>query len=281
MSAFKSHALASLWAHKPALMGVVNVTPDSFSDGGHYFNQDKAIEHALTLIEEGADILDVGGESTRPGAQMVDVDEEIRRIVPVIRAMRGKTQYISIDTKNAKTMVAAIEAGANIINDVSALSADKDSLDVAKEAGIPVVLMHMQGEPSTMQKNPSYQNAVKDVFEYLQQRIDICDTHGIDADLLLADPGIGFGKSVQHNLAILQNIKRFLDLPVPILLGVSRKTFLGKISNDEPPSERVPGSISAALWSYAQGIKIFRVHDVRETRQALKVFEAISSYDNN
>lgn len=261
----------------PHIMGVVNVTHDSFSDGGEFYNADKAIEHGLALVQQGAGILDIGGESTRPGAQAIDVEEEIRRIVPVIEGLKGKTQNISIDTRNAKTMEAALKAGATCINDISALSYDPASLSVAAEAKVPVFLMHSQGSPVNMQKNPRYSNVVSDVFEYLKQRIHICETRRIDAQMLVIDPGIGFGKTVEHNLLLLRNIKDFHALGCPILLGASRKSFIGKLSGEEEPKNRLPGSLASVLWGLSQGVQIFRVHDVKETVQAIKIFEAILS----
>ena len=261
----------------PHIMGIVNVTPDSFSDGGKFINPDKAIAHGLALVQAGAHILDIGGESTRPGAEVIEIEEEIARVVPVIEGLKGKAPWISIDTRNAQTMEAALKAGANCINDISALTHESRSIDVAAEAQVPVFLMHSQGTPQDMQDNPNYNNVIEDIFEYLKTRIQACDTHRIDANLLIADPGIGFGKTLEHNLLLLRNIKRFQDLGVPILLGASRKSFIGKISNDEPADERIPGSIAAALYGYSQGVNIFRVHDVKETVQALKTYEAISS----
>lgn len=276
MTAQKNAKSNPFWGG-PHIMGVVNVTPDSFSDAGQFISPDKAIAHGIELVHQGAAILDVGGESTRPGAQVVDVDEEIARVVPVIEGLAGKAPWISIDTRNAKTMEAALKAGANCINDVSALTHNSRSIDVAKEAQVPVFLMHAQGAPQEMQKNPSYNNAVKDIFQYLHRRISFCETHRIDANLLICDPGLGFGKTLEHNLLILRNIVKFHDLGVPILLGASRKSFIAGICDDEPPRDRIPGSLSAALYGYSQGVQIFRVHDVKETVQALKVYEAISS----
>ncbi|MCB9983178.1 MAG: dihydropteroate synthase [Rhodospirillales bacterium] len=261
----------------PHVMGVVNVTPDSFSDGGKFINPDKAIAHGLQLLSEGATILDVGGESTRPGAQVVDVEEEIVRVVPVIEGLAGKAPWISIDSRNAKTMAAALKAGANIINDISALSHDPQSVSVAAEAKVPVFLMHMQGNPQTMQEKPRYNNVVEEVFQYLQQRIEVCETHRIDESLLVCDPGIGFGKTLEHNLLLLRNIKDFHGLGVPILLGTSRKSFIGKLSDNEPPDDRIPGSLASALYGYSQGVQIFRVHDVAVHVQAFKVFVAIQN----
>jgi dihydropteroate synthase len=259
----------------PHIMGVVNVTPDSFSDGGKYFNPDKAIEHGALLAQQGATILDIGGESTRPGAQVIDVKEEIARVVPVIEGLRGKARWLSIDTRNAATMEAAIKAGANIINDISALTHDERAAAVVTEAKVQVVLMHSQGTPQTMQKNPSYNNVVEDIFQYLQQCISICATRRIDEANIIIDPGIGFGKTLEHNLAIVRNIKRFHDLSVPVMLGASRKSFLEKIFGAAPPEERVWGSVSVALWARSQGVQIYRVHDVKETVEAFQNLEVI------
>lgn len=265
----------------PHIMGVVNVTPDSFSDGGEFYNHDKAIEHGLALVQAGASILDIGGESTRPNAKVVDVEEEIRRIVPVIKGLAGKVDCISVDTRNAKTMAAAVEAGANAINDVSALSHDPGSLDVAADAKMPVFFMHSQGTPQQMQKNPMYNNVVEDIFKYLQERMSLFETRRIDANLLICDPGIGFGKTVEHNLLLLRNISRFHDLGVPILLGTSRKSFIAKLSSDEPPDDRIAGSLASALWGLSQGVQFYRVHDVKETMQAFKIFQAIQAAETD
>ncbi len=262
-------------------MGVVNVTPDSFSDGGKFINPDKAIEHALRLVREGAYILDIGGESSRPGAQSIDVQEEIARVVPVIegvsQALRGQGKHISIDTRNSKTMEAALKAGATAVNDISSFEYDKDSVSVASEAGVPVFLMHMQGTPQSMQKNPIYNNAVNDIIEYLKERILFCGTRRIDTNMLVCDPGIGFGKTLENNLLILRNIREFHGLGVPILLGTSRKNFIGKLSGEDLPENRIHGSVASALWGLSQGVQIFRVHDVKETVQAFQVFQAIQN----
>ena len=260
---------------KTRVMGVVNVTPDSFSDGGDFYDPEIAVEHGIEMIRDGADVIDIGGESSRPGAKVVDVDEEIRRVVPVIKGLKGKAKYISIDTRNAKTMEAAIKAGANIINDISALTSDSRSVGVAAEAKVPVILMHMLGNPQTMQDNPNYNNVIEDVFEWLKGRVEYCDTHRLGAQNLILDPGIGFGKTTQDNLLILRNIKNFFDLGCPILLGASRKSFIAKISKGEDADQRLAGSLSSVLWGLSQGVKFFRVHDVAETVQAVKVYEAI------
>lgn len=259
----------------PHLMGIVNVTPDSFSDGGKFINPDRAIEHGMALAAQGAAILDIGGESTRPGAEVVDIKTEIARVIPVIEGLRGKVPWISIDTRNAATMEAAIKAGANMINDVSALTHDGNSVFVAAEAGVQVVLMHTQGTPQIMQKNPIYNNVIEDIFKYLHQRISHCEAHGIGEKVLVVDPGIGFGKTLEHNIAIIRNIRKFHDLNVPIMLGTSRKSFIEKICGPAPPEERVSGSVATALWARSQGVQIYRVHDVKETVQAFKVMDAI------
>lgn len=259
----------------PFIMGVLNVTPDSFSDGGQYFDSELAISHGLQLIEDGAYILDIGGESTRPGADVISPKEEIERVIPVIEKLKGRVPWISIDTRNAETMCAALDAGANSINDVSGLTHDSNAMDVIVHNEVPVFLMHMQGSPSTMQKNPIYNNVISDVFESLKARINACKTRRIAPEMIIADPGIGFGKTPEHNLLLLRNIKDFHDLGVPILLGTSRKSFIGAISQGEPPNERLGGSISSALWALSQGVQVFRVHDVKETRQAFDVYEAI------
>jgi dihydropteroate synthase len=261
----------------PLIMGVVNVTLDSFSDGGKFYSPEKAIEHGIKLASEGAMILDVGGESSRPGAEVIDIDEEIARVVPVIKGLNGKVPWISVDTRNAKTMEAALKAGANCINDISGLTHDVRSVDVVSEAKAPVFLMHMQGSPQNMQNKPQYNNVVDDVINYLEERIRICETHRIDPRMIVVDPGVGFGKSLEHNMLILRNISVFHDLGVPLLLGTSRKSFIAALSAGEPANERVSGSVASALWGLSQGVQMFRVHDVAETMQAFKVFDAIQN----
>lgn len=263
----------------PVIMGIVNVTPDSFSDGGKYFNENNAIEHGLQMIRDGAEVLDVGGESTRPGAEAVDLKEEIRRIVPVIEELKKHAKWVSVDSRNADTMEAALAAGANIINDISALTHDCRSVEIASSAKVPVILMHMQGTPQTMQNNPSYYNAVNDIYQYLQLRIEFCISNRIEMKNIILDPGIGFGKMLDDNLLILRNIREFMGLGCPILLGTSKKSFIGHIvaeNGGEPISDRLPGSLSSALWGLTQGVQMFRVHDVKETAQAFKVYQAIS-----
>lgn len=259
----------------PILMGVVNVTPDSFSDGGRFLDPERAVAHGLRLATEGAQILDIGGESTRPGAEEVGAEEEIRRIVPAIRALRGAAPFISIDTRRAATMAAALEAGANFINDISALTHDPDSLPLAARAGVPVCLMHMRGTPRTMQENTDYKDVVTEVFTYLEARIRACEAAGLARGRILADPGIGFAKTLEHNLALIRNIGKFAALGVPVLLGASRKRFIGALDQNAPPENRLAGSLAAAVAARAQGVRVFRVHDVAQTRQALAVFDAL------
>jgi dihydropteroate synthase len=259
----------------PLVMGVVNVTPDSFSDGGKFYCYNNAIEHGLRLLNEGADILDIGGESTRPGAQVIDPKEEIVRVVPVIKELRNHANRISIDTRNAATMRAALDAGATEINDISAFCHDPESIKVAAEAKVPVYLMHMQGTPQSMQKNPIYNNVLTEVYHYLKERTKACIDAGIKRDNIIIDPGIGFGKTLEHNLVLLKNIRKFSDLDFPVLLGTSRKRFIAALSNNEPADERIGGSLSSVIWGATQGVNIVRVHDVKETVQALKVYRAI------
>ncbi|HRQ60371.1 MAG TPA: dihydropteroate synthase [Alphaproteobacteria bacterium] len=261
----------------PVIMGIVNVTPDSFSDGGKFYSKNNAIGHGQLLAEQGATILDIGGESTRPGAQVIDPDEEISRVVPVIEGLRGKAPFISIDTRNAKTMRAALAAGANCINDVSGLTHDDEAMGVVAEANVPVFIMHSQGTPQDMQKNPSYNNVVDDVYAFFEERISACRTARIETKNLVLDVGIGFGKTLEHNVLLLRNIKKFHDFGCKLLLGTSRKSFIAALSNGEPPESRQAGSLASALWGLSQGVQIFRVHDVAETAQAFRVWQGIQA----
>jgi dihydropteroate synthase len=263
----------------PQIMGIVNVTPDSFSDGGRYLSLEKALDHALQLVEEGAHILDIGGESTRPGAQPVSPDEEQDRILPVIEGLKasGCAVLISADTRNASTMRACLSAGIEIVNDISALRHDPDSIEIVRKSNCRVCLMHMQGTPETMQENPRYANVVEEVFEFLSNRISTCETAGIAKNRLIADPGIGFGKDQGHNLALLANLARFHELGVPLLLGASRKGFIGRADTGPNATDRLGGSIAVALHGLIRGAGIVRVHDVAQTRQAFAVWKAINS----
>jgi dihydropteroate synthase len=260
----------------------LNVTPDSFSDGGQYESIELAVKQALRLIEQGADIIDIGGESTRPGAQEIDIAEEIRRTVPVIKAIRHATRdfdediVISIDTRKPDVAEAAILSGADIWNDVSALGFDVRSPGVAAELGCPVILMHAQGRPETMQDNPDYEDAVIDILDWLKRCVELVCKAGVERSAITLDPGIGFGKRQEDNLAILRHLDQFKALGFPLLMGASRKSFIGRIDGSEA-DDRLGGSIAAALWSAQMGADILRVHDVTETVQALRVWEGIEN----
>lgn len=267
--------ISGLPMDRPQIMGIVNVTPDSFSDGGSFDGVQAAVDHALRLEEQGATILDIGGESTRPGSETVPVEEELRRVLPVLEALRPKTDaLISVDTRKGRIMQAAAEAGADILNDVSALTYDPEALQVAVETGLPIMLMHAQGDPKTMNDAPQYSDVVLDVFDFLERRIHACASAGIPRDKLIVDPGIGFGKHLNHNVAVLSQMSIFHTLGVPVLLGASRKKLIGQLCNVDDPKARMPGSIAAALSSVAQGVQIIRVHDVAETKQAVSIWMA-------
>ncbi len=269
--------LAGLSLEQPAIMGIVNVTPDSFSDGGRLTSVQAAIDHGLRLVDEGASILDIGGESTRPGSDAVTLDEELKRVMPVLEGLRGKTEArISIDTRKAGVMARAAEAGADILNDVSALTHDPSALETAARTGLPIMLMHAQGDPKTMNDNPQYSDVALDVFDFLESRIKACVAVGIPKARLVVDPGIGFGKHLHHNVAVLSAMSLYHGLGVPVLLGASRKKLIGQLCNVDDPKDRVYGSIAAALSSIAQGVQIIRVHDVAATRQAICVWQAAS-----
>ena len=266
---------AGLSLDRPRLMGILNITPDSFSDGGDRFDTGKAVAGGLAMREAGADILDVGGESTRPGAAPIDEAEEARRVVPVVRALAESGALVSVDTRRARVMAAALEAGAKIVNDVTALTHDPESLPLVARAAVPVILMHMQGEPRTMQANPVYADAPLDIHDYLAARVAACEAAGIPRDRIAIDPGIGFGKSLIHNLRVLDHLAILHGIGCPLLLGVSRKSFITKVVSGVPPKGRVPGSLAAGLAGLARGVQILRVHDVSETAQALAIWSAI------
>ena len=264
----------------PAIMGIVNVTPDSFSDGGNHDSHAAAIEHGLKLVADGADILDIGGESTRPYSQPVTTDEELRRVTSVIEELARQTDVpISIDTSKAEVASAALQAGAEIINDVTGLEGDPAMITFAKATSAGICAMHMQGTPQTMQDNPSYEDVVDDILDYLNQRRDWLLQQGIDQARICLDPGIGFGKSHQHNLQLVARIKRFHETGCPILVGHSRKGFIKKFSEDES-SERVPGTLAVSLILATAGIQVIRVHDVLETRQGLLMQQAVRAHSN-
>ena len=283
---------AGLALDRPRIMGIVNVTPDSFSDGGRHDKTDRAIAHGLKLAAEGADILDIGGESTRPGSDAVALDEELARVIPVIAGLRAKTDVpISVDTRKGEVMRAAAKAGADILNDVSALTHDPGALDAAAATGLPVILMHSKGDPKTMNDDPQYGDLVLDVYDYLQARIEACEAAGIPRAKLCVDPGIGFAKHLHHNVAMMSNLSILHGLGVPVLLGASRKKMIAQLSvcapaapdgsggsqaqRDVPNREdRLPGSLATVMVAADQGVQIMRVHDVAATKQALAVWRA-------
>jgi dihydropteroate synthase len=263
-------------------MGILNVTPDSFSDGGQYETAELAAKQALRLIDDGADILDIGGESTRPGAEEVSIEDEIRRTIPVVMAIRAATKdfdaepLISIDTRKSEVAEAAILSGADIWNDVSALGFDPKSPAMAADLGCPVILMHAQGIPEKMQDNPSYGDTVTDILTWLEQRIEMVCAAGVERSVITLDPGVGFGKRHEDNLAIFKHLERFKVFDLPILMGASRKSFIGRVDGSTA-GDRIGGSIAAALWSAQMGAEILRVHDVAETVQAVRVWEAMAN----
>jgi dihydropteroate synthase len=256
------------------VMGILNVTPDSFSDGGQFDRVESAVEHALRMQHEGADIIDIGGESTRPGAHAVALAEELERVIPVIRAIRQQTDIpISIDTSKPEVMHAAVAAGADMVNDVNALQA-AGAVESCAQLAVPVCLMHMQGEPRTMQQDPHYADVVSEVAGFLQQRYLVCADAGIARDNIVIDPGFGFGKTLQHNLDLLNGLEAICGLELPVLVGISRKRMLGAIV-DRPVDERLYAGIGAAVVAYMKGARLFRVHDVAPTRDALAVCDAL------
>jgi len=258
----------------PLLMGIVNVTPDSFSDGGRFFDAKTAVEHGLRLVAEGADILDIGGESTRPGSMPVDVQEELRRVMPVVEELCKRTNVpVSIDTAKASVAQHAIDAGAEVINDVTALAGDPAMIPLAAETGCAVCAMHIRGKPRTMQDNPVYADVVAEVLEYLRVHRDALLAAGIEQDRIALDPGIGFGKTTEHNLQLLANAWRFHELGCPVLVGHSRKRFLADVSG-RADSDRTAGTIGVALSLARQGVQILRVHDVAAVREALLLFDS-------
>jgi dihydropteroate synthase len=256
------------------VMGILNVTPDSFSDGGRFDRVEQALAHATRMRSEDADIIDIGGESTRPGAQPVNADQELERVIPVIRAIRQESDIpISIDTSKPEVMRAAVAAGADMVNDVNALQTP-GAIEACVELAVPVCLMHMQGEPRTMQQQPQYHDVVRDVAGFLRQRSQACIDAGIDSNDIVLDPGFGFGKTLQHNLDLLDGLDAICELELPILVGISRKSMLGAIL-DKPIDERLYGGIAAAVIAHTRGARLFRVHDVAPTRDALAICDAL------
>ena len=262
---------------RPRIAGIINVTPDSFSDGGQHLATVAAIAHGLKLVEEGADLVDVGGESTRPGAEPVSAADEIARVIPVIEALAKQVGVpISIDTSKPEVMRAAVAAGAGMINDVYALRRD-GALDAAAELKVPVCLMHMQGEPRSMQNDPRYDDVVSEVRRFLAERIFACEMAGIDKKRIVADPGFGFGKTLEHNLALLRALDQLAALGVPLMAGLSRKSMIGTLTGHDAPADRAYGSAAAALLAVQKGAAIVRVHDVAVTRDVLAVLQGVAS----
>lgn len=261
-------------------MGILNVTPDSFSDGGDYSGPNAAVDRALEMVAEGADIIDIGGESTRPGAAPVSATDEINRTIPIIETIRKHADIpISIDTMKSEVALQALEAGANIINDVSAFETDASMGEVAAQTGAGVALMHMKGTPKTMQDKPAYGNVVSDISAYLQARMDVATRHGIARDQLVIDPGIGFGKTTEHNLALLRGLPELATCGSPILVGASRKSFIGHVLGRENPEDRLAGSLGVAAWLVSQGAHIIRVHDVIDTCDICRLMDTLLTGD--
>jgi dihydropteroate synthase len=256
-------------------MGVINVTPDSFSDGGDFATATTAITQGIHLAEQGADIIDIGGESTRPGSLGVSTEEEMQRVLPVVKALAERGLVVSIDTRHATVMTAAVAAGARIINDITALTGDPASVAAAAKSNAAIVLMHMLGEPKTMQADPHYDDTTLDLLDYFDARLQALARAGLDPARIAIDPGIGFGKKDPHNLLLLTELAAFQVFGCPVVLGVSRKSFVGRLSRKEPPKDRVAGSLAAGLAGFDQGVQIIRVHDVAETYQARAIWQAI------
>lgn len=260
---------------KTHVMGILNVTPDSFSDGGKYFKPDFAIQQVKKMLAEGADIIDIGGESTRPGAKDVSVDDELARVLPVIKAIREFSDcLISIDTSKAIVMREAVLAGANIINDVRALQ-EEQALEIVAELQVPVCLMHMQGQPRSMQTQPVYNDVVSEVKDFLQQRIKACEKAGVNKENIIIDPGFGFGKTLEHNLTLFKALDEFVEMDCPVLVGVSRKSMIGQILDDAPVEERIHASVVMAALAVQRGVELIRVHDVKATVDSIAVINSL------
>ncbi len=261
----------------PLVMGILNVTPDSFFDGGKYLSRDNAIEQFKKLIKEGADIVDIGGESTRPGSRKIDIKEEIRRVIPLISEIRKtkKKEFISIDTRKSQVMKEACKFNINLINDVSGLRFDKNSKEFLSSNKIPFVLMHSISTPKKMQKEIKYEDVLLDIYDFFEKQVNLCEKIGISKSRIIIDPGIGFGKTLQQNLKLISNIAVFHSLGLPVLLGSSRKSFIGKIEKNELYEDRLGGSIATVMHGLAEGVQIFRVHDVYATKQSIKVYSKI------
>lgn len=262
------------WKNCPYFVGILNVTPDSFSDGGKYLNVESALKRAKELLDEGADIIDIGGESTRPFSDPVPEEEELKRVIPVIKVIKKEfpEAIISVDTYKSKVAEEALKAGASIINDISALRFDPKMIEVVKDFDCPVIIMHMKGNPKTMQINPTYTDVVKEIKEFLKERIEFLVEKGISFENIIIDPGIGFGKTFNHNLQILKNLDSFKDLNRPLLIGHSRKSFIGEIIN-KPPFLRDGGTVGVSLFAYLKGVQFLRVHKVDVNKDALATFK--------
>src|SRR5205085_7054457 len=261
---------------RPLVMGVLNVTPDSFSDGGRFASAEQAIGQAERMVADGADILDIGGESTRPGSQGVEAEEQLRRIVPVIRSIAKRLPVLlSVDTASSQVAAGALDAGADLINDISGGRGDAEMLPLAARRNVPIVLMHMQGTPATMQQSPSYGDVVQEVKDFLADQIRVARTTGIAEHRVLIDPGIGFGKTMGHNLELMRRTREFTSLGRPLVLGTSRKGFIGTITEEPVPAERLFGTAASVAWSVANGAAVVRVHDVRPMRQVVRMIRAI------
>ena len=261
----------------PVLMGILNVTPDSFSDGGEFFGKEVAAARAAAMLEEGAQIIDVGGESTRPGSEPVSPDEEVRRVIPVVKEILAEhpDAVVSIDTYRSEIAESALEAGVHIVNDVTALRGDPRMAGVVAGARCPVILMHMLGEPKTMQRDPRYDDVVREVRDFLAERAEHAIAGGVEPERIIVDPGIGFGKTLDHNLALLYHLDALVELGFPVLVGTSRKSFIGRITGVEEARDRVFGTVAANVVAYERGATLFRVHDVQANREALAVAQAI------
>ncbi len=260
----------------PLVMGIVNVTPDSFYDGGNFFSRERAVEHALRLVADGADVIDIGGESTRPGSAPTPLEEELLRVIPVIEALRKESDVpVSIDTYKAEVARKAIAAGADIVNDISALSFDPRMVDVAAQSGVPVVLQHIKGTPRNMQTNPSYDDVIEEMTQFFVERIGFATKHGIEEGNIIIDPGIGFGKRLQDNLRIIRELRRFKELGRPVLIGTSMKSFLGQIAGSDRMEDRVEGTLASVAVSISNGADMVRVHDVAKTKRVVQFMRAL------
>jgi len=263
------------WKDRPLIMGVLNVTPDSFFDGGKHNTTEEAVRHALLMIDEGADIIDIGGESTRPFSEPAPIEEELKRVIPVVEGVRARSDsIISIDTYKAKVAREACNAGADIVNDISGLSFDRDMADTVCEFGVQTVIMHIKGTPGNMQQDPRYEDVISEIKAFFRERIEFAQKHGIANERIILDPGIGFGKRIQDNLAIIKNLKAFKDLEMPLLIGTSMKSFIGHVT-DSPLEERMDGTLASVAISIWNGADIVRVHDVKSARKVVQLVSAI------